>query len=221
MLLLVSLLSFGIIWLVPGDPAASFVDASASPEQLARLRHELGLDQPLWSQMLHWYGRILSGDLGQSILLNRSVTAALMERLPVTLSLAGLALVLAVVLGVAAGIVAAMRRGTRTDQAVMTLALAGLSVPDFWLGLVLIVTFAVGLGWLPVGRLRADHAERVGMAGHDGDARAHAGAGADGLHRPHDALGHARRAAPGLHANGRRQGPAAVSSCCATACPMR
>jgi peptide/nickel transport system permease protein len=150
-LLLVSLLSFGIIWLVPGDPAASFVDASASPEQVARLRHELGLDQPLWSQMLHWYGRILSGDLGQSILLNRSVTAALIERLPVTLSLAGLALVLAVVLGVAAGIVAAMRRGTRTDQAVMTLALAGLSVPDFWLGLVLIVTFAVGLGWLPSG----------------------------------------------------------------------
>jgi peptide/nickel transport system permease protein len=150
-LLLVSLLSFGIIWLVPGDPAASFVDASASPAQLARLRHELGLDEPLWQQMLHWYGRVLSGDLGQSILLRRGVAQALLERLPVTLSLAGLALMLSVLLGIAAGIVAAMRRGTRADRAVMTLALLGLSVPDFWLGLVLIVTFAVGLGWLPSG----------------------------------------------------------------------
>ena len=150
-LLLVSLMSFAVIWLVPGDPAAAFLDSSASPEQIARLRHELGLDQPLPVQMLEWYGRVLSGNLGESILLRRSVGAALLERLPVTLSLAGLALLLAVVFGIAAGILAAIRRGTLADQSIMTLALLGLSVPDFWLGLVLIIVFAVGLGWLPSG----------------------------------------------------------------------
>jgi peptide/nickel transport system permease protein len=150
-LLLVSLMSFAVIWLVPGDPAAAFLDSSASPEQVARLRHELGVDQPLPAQMVEWYGRILSGNLGESILLRRSVGTALLERLPVTLSLAGLALILAVVFGIAAGILAAIRRGTLADQSIMTLALLGLSVPDFWLGLVLIVVFAVGLGWLPSG----------------------------------------------------------------------
>lgn len=150
-LFLVSLMSFGVIWLVPGDPAASFLDASASPEQIARLREQLGLNLPLWEQMLQWYGRVLTGDLGHSILLNRSVAAALIERLPVTLSLAALALVLAATLGVAAGIYAAMHRGAKADRAVMSVSLLGLSVPDFWLGLVLIVVFAVGLGWLPSG----------------------------------------------------------------------
>ena len=150
-LLLVSLLSFAIIALVPGDPAAAFVDASASPEQLARLRHELGLDLPLGEQMLAWYGRLLHGDLGQSILLRRSVATALMERLPITLSLAGIALVVAVAMGVIAGTVAAVYRARWPDQTVMTAALLGLSVPDFWLGLMLIFLFAVKLGWVPTG----------------------------------------------------------------------
>jgi peptide/nickel transport system permease protein len=148
---LVSLMSFAIIWLVPGDPAASFLDASATKEQLARVRHDLGLDRPMWEQMAQWYGRVLSGDLGQSILLQRSVGDALVERLPVTLSLAALALALAALLGVGAGIFAAMHRGGWADRSVMTASLLGLSMPDFWLGLVLIVVFAVGLGWLPSG----------------------------------------------------------------------
>lgn len=148
---LVSLMSFAVIWLVPGDPAASFLDASATKEQIARVHQELGLNQPLWQQMLHWYGRVLTGDFGQSILLHRSVGEALLERLPVTLSLAALALVLATVLGISAGIFAAMHRGGTADRAVMTASLLGLSVPDFWLGLVMIVVFAVGLGWLPSG----------------------------------------------------------------------
>src|SRR4051812_46608773 len=99
-LLLVSLLSFAIIALVPGDPAAAFADPGASPEQMARLRHELGLDLPIGEQMISWYGRLLHGDLGQSILLRRSVAAAILERLPVTLSLTGIALVVAICLGV-------------------------------------------------------------------------------------------------------------------------
>lgn len=150
-LFLVSLLSFAIIWIVPGDPAAVFLDVSATPEQVERLRRELGLDQPPLMQMADWYGRIFTGDLGQSILLRRSVTAAIVERLPVTLSLATIALVLAVILGVAAGMLAAVWRGTWADQSIMTAALIGLSIPDFWFGLALIFVFAVELGWLPSG----------------------------------------------------------------------
>jgi peptide/nickel transport system permease protein len=150
-LVLVSLLSFAIIWLVPGDPTAAFLDTSATPEQVERLRRELGLDQPVIVQMLDWYGRILHGDLGHSILLNRSVTAAILERLPVTLSLAGIALVLALLIGVLAGIVAAVNHNRWPDQVVMTAALIGLSVPDFWLGIMLILLLAVKLGLFPTG----------------------------------------------------------------------
>jgi peptide/nickel transport system permease protein len=150
-LLLVSLLSFAIIWLVPGDPAAVFLDASATPAQLAQIRHQLGLDQPFYLQMLQWYGRILHGDLGESILLHRSVAAAIIERVPVTLSLAALALTFAVLMGIFAGVLAAMRHGTWADQSIMVLALLGLSIPEFWLGLVLIFAFAVGMGWFPAG----------------------------------------------------------------------
>ncbi|MEZ0167913.1 ABC transporter permease [Microvirga sp. TS319] len=150
-LALVSLMSFAIIWLVPGDPTAAFLDTSATPEQVERLRRELGLDQPIFIQMFDWYGRILQGDLGHSILLNRSVTAAILERLPVTLSLAGIALVLALVAGISAGIVAAVNHNRWPDQVVMTAALFGLSVPDFWLGIMLILLFAVKFGFFPTG----------------------------------------------------------------------
>jgi peptide/nickel transport system permease protein len=101
--------------------------------------------------MLDWYGRILHGDLGHSILLNRSVTAAILERLPVTLSLAGIALVLALMIGVLAGIVAAVNHNRWPDQVVMTAALIGLSVPDFWLGIMLILLLAVKFGLFPTG----------------------------------------------------------------------
>jgi peptide/nickel transport system permease protein len=150
-LVLVSLMSFAIIWLVPGDPTAAFLDTSATPEQVERLRRELGLDQPVIVQMLDWYSRILHGDLGHSILLNRSVTAAILERLPVTLSLAGIAFVLALMTGVLAGIVAAVNHNRWPDQVVMTAALIGLSVPDFWLGIMLILLLAVKLGLFPTG----------------------------------------------------------------------
>lgn len=150
-LFVVSLVSFLIMWIVPGDIAAEIAGTSATADQIDAIRERLGLDRPMWQQMIEWYGNLFQGDLGWSYLLNRSVTDAVLERLPVTLSLAALALVLAVVIGMGLGILAAVRHRTIADQASMSLALLGLSVPDFWLGLMLIVLFGVTLGWLPTG----------------------------------------------------------------------
>ncbi len=150
-LIIVSALAFGVIWLVPGDPASAFLDAGATAEQIERLRHQLGLDRPFHIQVVEWYGRLLQGDLGRSLLLNRGVGEAIIERLPVTLSLAGLALVFCIALGILSGVVAAVHHNRWADQSLMALALLGLSIPDFWLGLVLIYIFAVALAWLPSG----------------------------------------------------------------------
>ena len=150
-LFLVSLITFGLLWLVPGDPASAFLDASATKEALDRVRHTLGLDRPFLFRMGDWYLRLLQGDLGTSLLLNRSVTSAIFERLPVTLSLTALAFLVAVLIGVAAGVLAAVRHGKAADQGLMTLALLGLSIPEFWLGLVLIWLVAVLLPIFPAG----------------------------------------------------------------------
>ena len=150
-LLLVSMITFGLLWLVPGDPASIFLDASATAEALDRVRHELGLDRPFLVRMGEWYLRLLQGDLGTSLLLNRSVTEAILERLPITLSLTAMAFVLAVLLGVAAGVLAAMRHGRAADQGLMSLALLGLSLPEFWLGLVLVWLVAVLVPIFPAG----------------------------------------------------------------------
>ncbi len=150
-LLIVSLVSFLLIFLVPGDPAAEIAGPGATAEEVARIRHSLGLDQHIGVQMLAYYGRLLQGDLGQSILLNRSVTVAILERAPVTLSLTALALGISLSLAVVLGVVAAVKQNTWVDQSAMTVALLGLSLPDFWVGLVMIYLFAVLLGWFPTG----------------------------------------------------------------------
>ncbi len=150
-LFLVSLITFGLLWLVPGDPASMFLDAGATAEALDRVRRELGLDRPFLLRMGDWYLRLLQGDLGRSLLLNRSVTSAIFERLPVTLSLTLLAFFFAVLIGVMAGVLAAVRHGRAADQGLMTLALLGLSIPEFWLGLVLVWLVAVVLPIFPAG----------------------------------------------------------------------
>ena len=150
-LFIVSLLTFVLIYFVPGDVSAELAGPGASAADIARIRAVYGLDSPFHERLLGWYAALAQGDLGQSVLLRRSVTEAILERLPVTLSLTALALFLAIAVGVATGILAAMRVNTWVDQATMTVALAGLSLPDFWLGLVMIYLFAVQLGWLPTG----------------------------------------------------------------------
>jgi peptide/nickel transport system permease protein len=150
-LLVVSLVAFGLTLLVPGDMAAEMLGPSATPGDLARVRHELGLDQPPLLRMLQWYGGLLRLDLGRSALLNQSVTQAILERLPVTLSLAGLGLLTACLIGVPLGLLAAAKVGRLADQATMGVAMFGLSLPDFWLGLVLIWVVGVKLAWFPTG----------------------------------------------------------------------
>ena len=150
-LFLVSLITFGLLWLVPGDPASIFLDASATAEALDRVRRELGLDRPFLVRMGEWYIRLLQGDLGTSLLLNRSVTEAILERLPITLSLTAMAFVVSVLLGVTAGVMAAVRHGRAADQSLMSLALLGLSIPEFWLGLVLVWLVAVLVPIFPAG----------------------------------------------------------------------
>jgi peptide/nickel transport system permease protein len=150
-LLVVSLFAFGLTLLVPGDMAAEMLGMSATPADVARLRHELGLDVPTLVRLAQWYGGLLHFDLGRSVLLNQGVTEAIVQRLPVTLSLACLGLLFALLLGIPLGLLAAAKVGRPVDQAAMGSALVGLSLPDFWLGLVLIWIVGVKLRWLPTG----------------------------------------------------------------------
>ncbi len=150
-LLVVSLVSFGLTLLVPGDIAAEMAGPTATASDMQRLRVELGLDQPPLARMAHWYGGLLHGDLGRSVLLQQSVGEAVRERLPVTLSLTVISLAVACLIGIPAGLLAAAKARQWPDQAAMGAALIGLSVPDFWLGLLLIWVVGVKLGWLPTG----------------------------------------------------------------------
>ncbi|WP_428492019.1 ABC transporter permease [Rhodopila sp.] len=150
-LLIVSLITFAMIHLIPGDPAIAIAGMSATPEQVANIRRDLGLDQPLPSQLWDWYANLLHGNLGRSLLLGQPVVQATMQRLPVTLALSAYALVLTLMLGLISGIVAALRQNSWIDQAAMVLAMIGISVPSFYLGLLMIILFAVDLRWLPTG----------------------------------------------------------------------
>jgi peptide/nickel transport system permease protein len=150
-LLIVSLITFGMIHLIPGDPAAAIAGLSATPEQIANIRHDLLLDQPLSTQLFRWYVNLLHGDLGRSLLLGEPVVRATFIRLPVTIALSAYALVITLVLGLASGIVAALRQNTWVDQLAMMFAMLGISLPNFYLGLLMIIVFGVELGWLPTG----------------------------------------------------------------------
>jgi ABC-type dipeptide/oligopeptide/nickel transport system permease component len=149
-LLGVATLVFSLIHLVPGDPAQAMLGDSASPQDVARLRTSLGLDRPLLAQYRSYLGGLGRGDLGTSFRFGTPVTQEIRSRLPQTAILAVCAMAFAIALAIPLGIVAAVFRGRAPDAAAMTLALAGISMPGFWLGPLLAIVFAVRLGWLPV-----------------------------------------------------------------------
>jgi ABC-type dipeptide/oligopeptide/nickel transport system permease component len=146
----VATLVFSLIHLVPGDPAQAMLGDGASPADVAQLRTRLGLDRPLGEQYATYLSGVVRGDFGVSFRTDRPVVSQILERLPATAELAAAAMVVAVLVALPLGVVAAVRRGTWIDQGAMTLALAGISVPGFWLGPLLALVFAVELGWLPV-----------------------------------------------------------------------
>ena len=141
--LLVSFVTFMIIHLIPGDPARVLLGESATPETVAALDHQLGLDKPLWVQYGLWLGQALRGNLGQSIQLSQPVTQAILQRVPVTLELGVISLALSVALAIPLGVVAAARRNTRADWLINILSLTGAAIPNFVLGLLLILFLAV------------------------------------------------------------------------------
>ncbi|MDX6411024.1 MAG: peptide/nickel transport system permease protein [Gaiellaceae bacterium] len=149
-LLLASMLVFLGMRALPGDPALALGGEDRDPAVLAQIRHSYGLDQPLPLQYVHWLGHLVRGDLGTD---QRQLPVAhtIVTRLPITLELAGLAILLGSVLGIVAGVIAAVRRGRGADYVATSVALVGLSVPHFWLGLLMIILFAVKLHWLPAG----------------------------------------------------------------------
>ena len=148
--LVVATVAFVLIHLAPGDPASIIAGPDASPDDVARIQRQLGLDAPFHVQLFRWYGRLARGDLGQSIFLRRPVLEAIVDRAEPTILLTLYATVIAVALGVPAGVLAARHHDGAADQALMAGALVGISIPNFLLGLLLILLFSVRLGWFPV-----------------------------------------------------------------------
>ncbi len=150
-----SIIVFLMISLIPGDPATAILGAYATPENVARLNQQLGLDKSLPEQYLTWAGNLLQGDMGRSFSRERPVAEVVFGRFGATLILAGTSLVLCSVFGLLGGVVAAVRQFGWTDRIVTFLVLIGISTPSFWLGLLLIVLFAVQLQWLPASGMYA------------------------------------------------------------------
>lgn len=149
----VLVVTFALLQLVPGDPVAVLLGDQATPEQIAQMRLDLGLDQPLPVQFFDYIGNVLRGDLGVSIFKNEPVLSLILERLPATLELAFGAILVSVVLGIPLGVVAAMRQGTVIDLLALVFAQLGVALTVFWLAILLMYVFAVQLNWLPaIGR---------------------------------------------------------------------
>lgn len=148
-LLIVTIMVFGIQRSLPGDPATILAGEQKDPEVIAFLRERYRLDDPVPVQYLAWLGQVVRGDLGISLRTNQPVSELILEKLPVTVELALLSLLVAVAIAIPAGVVAAVRKGTLADHTATVFALSGLSVPNFWLGIMLILFFSVQLRWLP------------------------------------------------------------------------
>ncbi len=154
----VTLIAFALIHLIPGDPIELLAgERGVDPVRKARLLAELGLDQPLWQQYLHYLGAVLQGDLGRSLISREPILHEFLTLFPATIELSLCAIIIAVTIGLPAGILAAVKRGTWLDHSVMGISLTGYSMPIFWWALLLILLFSVNLGWTPVsGRIAVE-----------------------------------------------------------------
>ncbi|MDU8540955.1 ABC transporter permease [Pseudomonas syringae group sp. J248-6] len=148
-LILVSLFVFTLQKLLPGDPVLAMAGEERDPAVMEYLRDKYRLDDPIPLQYLNWVGNVLTGDLGTSLRTEQPVTTLLASKLPVTIELAVLALLIALLIGIPTGIISAVRKGTAVDYGANVVALSGISIPHFWLGILLIMIFAVKLQWLP------------------------------------------------------------------------
>jgi len=149
-LLIVGFVGFLLLNLIPGDPALVMLGPEATLDQVNKLRAELGLNLPVYLRLIYWYGRLFRGDLGYSIFLSRPVFQAILERLQPTLLLTIFSLIIASAIGITSGIIAALKRGTWIDRVATSLSVFGLSIPSFWLSLILIIIFGVWIKWFPV-----------------------------------------------------------------------
>lgn len=157
-LFVVSILTFAIMRAAPGDPVQMYVAgglSKGSPEDIERIRENLGLKDPLPVQYVRWLEQTLHGNLGYSVISQRPVTDLILERLPASLSLMGISFLLSMSLGILIGAVAAIRQYSLFDYATTTFAVLGNSLPSFWIGMILIWLFAVQLGWLPTGQMQS------------------------------------------------------------------
>ncbi|MGH1426137.1 MAG: ABC transporter permease [Pseudooceanicola sp.] len=151
----ITVIVFLIMAMIPGDPATAILGSYATPENVEKLNRDLGLDKPLVTRYFIWLGNMLQGDFGRSFALNRPVLDEVLERFSATLILAGVSFVMCAVLGIAAGVVSAARQYGFADKAITFVVLLGISIPSFFLGMMMILIFAVNLRWLPVSGMYA------------------------------------------------------------------
>lgn len=147
----VTLIAFALIHLAPGDPVRTMLGQHATQQEIDEIRDKYGLNRPLYEQYFIWLGDVLKGDLGRSILTHEQVTTEIGSRFPNTIELAIAAMIFAILIGVVAGVISATKQYSVADYSVMGLALFGISMPVFWLGIMLMMIFGVFLGWLPIG----------------------------------------------------------------------
>jgi peptide/nickel transport system permease protein len=164
-LFFVSVIIFSLQQLLPGDPALIMAGEERDPEVIEQIRKKYRLDQPIPVQYVYWVKGVLTGDLGESLRIHVPVRDLILEKLPVTIQLASMAIVIALLIGVTAGVISAVKKGTIWDYAANVFALWGISTPNFWLGIMLIFLFSVQLGWLPAsGYVRLGEDWRASLA---------------------------------------------------------